>query len=174
MKTLLLMRHAKAVPAGDAVSDHERPLAPRGREAAPGVGAWLKKRKLVPGLVICSTAKRVQETLDLVLGAFPHKPAVKKSRQLYMALPREILAEIARTPGDTATLMVLGHNPGIGTLAHWLAGYGDKQHIARVAAKFPTAALAVLEFDVESWKEVDAGTGTLRHYVTPKGGDDEE
>lgn len=171
MKTLVLMRHAKSAWTSDNVPDHDRPLAPRGRESAPRMATWLSKKKLTPQLVLCSTARRVKETYDLVRAALGTEPPVRESRRLYMALPREILAEIGKSPDDIKTLMVIGHNPGMGSLAHWLAGQGDRQELARLAEKFPTAAVAVLDFDVERWAEIDADGGTLRHFVTPKGGD---
>lgn len=135
------------------------------------MAAWLRKRKLIPQLVLCSTARRVKETYALLRADLGAEPPVRETRHLYMALPREILAEIGKSPDDINTLMVIGHNPGIGSLAHWLAGQGDRQELARLAEKFPTAAVAVLDFDVEHWTEIDADSGTLRHFATPKGGD---
>lgn len=171
MKTLILMRHAKSSWTADDLADHDRPLAPRGREAAPRIGNWLKKQKLRPGLILCSTATRVQETLTLLRPSLPDSVKVQSKKGLYMALPREILAEIGKVAGETETLMVIGHNPGIGSLAHWLAGQGDTKEIARLGEKFPTAAVAVLDFDIESWRDVDGEAGTLRHFITPKDDD---
>ena len=136
------------------------------------MGQWLKRQKLRPDLALCSTAARVGETLTLIRPSLPAGIAVVEKKKLYMALPREILAEIAKVGADVGTLMVIGHNPGIGSLAHWLAGQGDAQDLQRIAEKFPTAAIAVLDFDVESWRDVDGETGTLRHFATPKDGDD--
>jgi phosphohistidine phosphatase len=135
------------------------------------MGAWLRKKKLAPQMVLCSTARRVKETCELVLAELGAKPILRETRHLYMALPREILAVIGKSPDDINTLMVIGHNPGMGSLAHWLAGQGNRQDLAGLAEKFPTAAVAVLDFDVEHWAELDADAGTLRHFATPKGED---
>lgn len=171
MKTLILMRHAKSSWTADDLADHDRPLAPRGREAAPRVGAWLRKQKLQPQVILASSATRVQETLSLLRPALPADATVQVKKGLYMALPREILAEIGKVAAEIETLMVIGHNPGIGSLAHWLAGQGNAKEIQRLGEKFPTAAVAVLDFDLESWRDVDGEGGTLRHFMTPKDGD---
>lgn len=166
------MRHAKSSWSADDRADHDRTLSPRGRDAAPKMGQWLKRQKLRPEMALCSTAARVSETLALIRPSLPADITILEKKKLYMALPREILAEIAKVGAEVSTLLVIGHNPGIGSLAHWLAGQGDKQDLQRIAEKFPTAAIAVLDFDVDSWREVDGETGTLRHFATPKGGDD--
>lgn len=165
------MRHAKSSWNSDDVTDHARPLSGRGREAAPKMGSWLKKAGLKPETLLCSTALRVQETVSLIRPFLPKAMTVAEHKRLYMALPREILSEIGKVPDQTGTLMVLGHNPGIGSLAHWVAGQGDKQDMARLAEKFPTAAVAVVDFDVEAWRDVDGEGGTLRHFMTPKDDD---
>jgi phosphohistidine phosphatase len=171
MKTLILMRHAKSSWDGGDLADHDRPLSSRGRDAAPKMGAWLRKMRLRPDQILCSTATRVRETLDLLRPTLPPDLPIQESKRLYMALPREILSEIARMPASIDTLMVIGHNPGIGSLAHWLVGQGDNRDLALLTEKFPTAAVAVLDFEVDSWRDIDGEAGTLRHFATPKGGD---
>lgn len=168
MKTLILMRHAKSSWSAGEVADHDRALSSRGREAAPRMAAWLRAAGLKPQVILCSTATRVRETLALLRPELPRDIAVRERRHLYMALPREILAEIAKLPRSADCAMVLGHNPGIGSLAHWLTGRSDPVAMARLGEKFPTAAIAVLEFDADSWGDVDGEQGTLRHFVTPK------
>ncbi len=153
------------------MTDHDRPLSSRGREAAPRMGAWIKKTRLRPDLMLCSTAARVRETVALLRPSLPADITIQELKRLYMALPREILSEIGRVPDDVDTLMVVGHNPGIGSLAHWLAGQGDKRELIHIADKFPTAGVAVLSFEVDSWRDVEGETGTLRHFATPKDGD---
>lgn len=172
MKTLILMRHAKSSWNADDRADHDRTLSSRGRDAAPKMGQWLKRQMLRPEMLLCSTAARVSETYALIRPSLPADTPVLEKKKLYMALPREILAEIAKVGADIGTLMVIGHNPGIGSLAHWLAGQGEKQDLARIGEEFPTAAIAVIDFDVDSWRDVDGEAGTLRHFATPKDDDD--
>ena len=168
MKTLILMRHAKSAWDAGQIADHDRSLSSRGRETAPLMGAWMVEQKLKPDMVLCSTATRVAETLALLRPTLPDKIDVKEKEALYMALPREILAVISKVKDKVDTLLVLGHNPGIGSLAHWLAGQGDKRALERMRDKFPTAGIAVIDFDIAAWRELDGEQGTLRQFMTPK------
>lgn len=168
MKTLILMRHAKSAWDAGQIADHDRALSSRGRETAPLIGAWMVEQKLKPDMVLCSTARRVTETLALLRPILPDKVDVKEKEALYMALPREILAVISKVKDKVDTLLVLGHNPGIGSLAHWLAGQGDKRALERMRDKFPTAGIAVIDFDIIAWRELDGEQGTLRQFMTPK------
>lgn len=168
MKTLILMRHAKSSWDAGQIADHDRILSERGRESAPVMGRWLKAQKLKPEMVLCSTAARVGETISLLRPGLPVDISVKEMEGLYMALPREILALIAKVKDKVETLMIVGHNPGIGSLAHWLAGQGDKRTLERMRDKFPTAGIAVIDFDIASWRELDGEQGTLRLFASPK------
>ncbi len=134
------------------------------------MGQWLKAQKLKPDLVLCSTATRVSETLALLQPNLPPETPVKSLEALYMALPREILTVLAKVKekDKVETLMVIGHNPGIGSLAHWLAGQGDKRALERMKEKFPTGAIAVIDFDISSWRDLDGEQGNLRQFMTPR------
>lgn len=168
MKTLLLMRHAKSSWDAGQIADHDRVLSDRGRAAVPVMGRWLKAQKLRPDMALCSTAARVSETMSLLRPSLPENISIRELEGLYMALPREILAVIAKVKDKVETLLVVGHNPGIGSLAHWLAGQGEKRALERMRDKFPTAGIAVIDFDITSWRELDGEQGTLRQFVTPK------
>ncbi|MBM3083427.1 histidine phosphatase family protein [Chelatococcus daeguensis] len=175
MLRLMLLRHAKSAwPAGAA--DHERPLAPRGREAAPLMGRYLAGEHLVPDLAIVSTSKRTQETWALVAPAFAEEVPKRDERRIYEAKTDAILAAIRSTGPDVRTLLVIGHNPGFADLATRLVGHGDRYAFARLRQKYPTAGLAVIDFDVASWADVAEHGGRLDRFVTPKmiGGEDED
>ncbi|HEY7688831.1 MAG TPA: histidine phosphatase family protein [Dongiaceae bacterium] len=166
MKRLLLLRHAKSSRDNPRLADFDRPLAKRGREAAPEVGQFLSKSKLVPDLVLCSTARRTQETADLALASFRRDITVRLMDPLYLAPPEQILKSIRGVEAKVKTLMVIGHNPGMAQLANHLADGGDKTALQHLRQKFPTAALAVFEADVDSWSKFERGT--LLQFVTPK------
>lgn len=167
-KRLILLRHAKSAWDNPSVADFERPLSSRGRKAAPVVGAWLARRGLVPGLVLCSSARRAAETLDLASAGWQTKPTVRKLKTLYLAMPREMLKRVQTSGNEFASVMLVGHNPGIADLANWLTNDGDAGARGALSRKFPTGAVAVIDFDVEDWKDVDADTGRLIEFVTPK------
>jgi phosphohistidine phosphatase len=167
-KRLILLRHAKSAWDNLSTADFERPLSNRGRKAAPLVGAYLARRGMVPGLVLSSSAKRAVETLDLACAGWQTKPTVRKLKSLYLAMPREMLRRVQAVGREPDCVMLVGHNPGIADLASWLCSHGKADQRARLARKFPTGAIAVIEFDVEDWGDVEADAGRLVDFVTPK------
>lgn len=178
---LLLLRHAKSDWSGKS-ADHERPLSSRGRRAVPRVGAYMRAKGYEPALVLCSTAERTKQTLQLLLPAFSASPKIHYDRALYLAEWPQLLAQIRSAPA-AAPLLLVGHNPGVEQLAIALAlqpqSAAERGRLEKLAQKFPTAALAVLDFDIPDWREAKPGIGRLTDYVRPKdipganGGDDE-
>lgn len=174
MLTLSLLRHAKSSWNEPGLGDHERPLAQRGLKAAPKMGAALEDMGLKPDLVLCSDAVRTRETLSLVLSAFSAPPPqVDYEASLYMATPAALLMRIRSVEAEYSGrmphhVMVVGHNPGLEELAMLLIGGGADDDMTRVAAKFPTCAVAIIAFETDNWTGVDAGTGRLEHFLTPR------
>lgn len=170
MKTLLLLRHAKSSWDDPALDDFDRPLNPRGRKAAPRVGAWIGERGLVPDRVLCSAARRALESWERAAPALAVDPLppVEVVHGLYLAEPRRILALVRAQPDDVDSLLVVGHNPGFEDLARGLAVAGDPEALAGLAAGFPTAGLAVFRFPVDRWEEVGPGVGRLEAFVRPR------
>jgi phosphohistidine phosphatase len=166
MRRLMLLRHAKS-DRSPGVDDLERPLNTRGREAAPAVGAYLAQEKLFPGLIVCSTSKRTRQTCELLVAEFPKSPRVVFDEALYLAECDAILALVQALPRDVECAMLIGHNPGLQEAAATLAGSGDTHLRRRLHGKFPTAALAVIDFSRDDWA-VRARGGRLERYVTPK------
>ena len=175
MRRLMLLRHAKSDWSASGQTDHERGLALRGKTAAPLMGRYMASQALVPDHAIVSTAARTRETWRLVAEAFPQKPPASYEDRIYEAEPDAILAAIAKAPVSATTLLVVGHNPGFHETAMLLVASGDKRARAKLSAKFPTAALAVIDFDVESWSAIRPGSGRLERFETPRaiGGEDD-
>lgn len=166
MRRLLLLRHAKsAYPAG--VADIDRPLGERGRKAAPLMGAYIAREDLQPEHAMVSPARRTQETWEAVRAELDDTP-METVPSIYEASARRILDAIRSAPAEARSLLVIGHNPGLGDLALRLVGEGPKDLQRDLREKFPTAALAVLEFDAEDWSGIGDGTGRLTHYVRPR------
>jgi phosphohistidine phosphatase len=168
MKTLILMRHAKSAWDDPGRKDIDRPLGARGRKSAPRMGRWLAGEGYRPDLVLCSPARRTRDTLELLEAGLPENVKVEFLGGLYMAAPREMLTEIAKAPAAAKTVMLLGHNPGIGSLAGLLAGDGDERALADMHGKFPTAAVAVLGFDIAQWRDIVPGNGKLIAFQRPR------
>lgn len=167
MRRLLMLRHAKAAPLAKGEADIDRPLAPKGRRAAPRMGAYLAAEGLIPDLALVSSAQRTRETWDLV-GPSLGEVAVRFEPQIYEASADRLLALLRGVEDGIGTLLIIGHNPGLADLAGRLTGQGDRAAASRMARKFPTAALAVIEFDVEVWSEAAPRSGRLDRFVTPK------
>jgi len=167
MPTLSLFRHAKSSWDQEGVRDFDRPLAPRGREAAPAMGRFIASEKLEPDLVLCSTAARARETLALALPCFGKQPKVEYSDRLYMASPQQLLRMARSLRDSVGHAMLVGHNPGMHALAVALAGEGKPNEMAALQTKFPTAGLAVIDFD-GPWEDICSGAGRLRLFMVPK------
>ena len=168
MKRLLLLRHAKSArPAG--VLDHERPLARRGFEDSRTMGAYLRHEMLLPDLVLVSTSNRTRQTWDVVIQGLGGVPSASFEPRLYDAPAARLAKVIGETAQTVRSLMLIGHNPGIADLALRLAGHGDRYALARMRAKYPTCALAVLDLPGENWRTLAAGAARLDRFVTPKG-----
>ena len=174
MLTLSLLRHAKSSWEQPGLGDHERPLARRGRKAAPKVGAALAGMGLKPDLVLCSGAVRTRETVSLVLPNFPApRPQVIYDDSIYMATPDTLLMHVRRVGTEHADrlprhMMVVGHNPGLEDLTILLTGSGSDAGMALIAEKFPTCAVAIIDFEADNWTEINAGAGRLVHFIVPR------
>ena len=172
MKRLLLLRHAKTEPAGAGVDDHERALMARGREDAPRLGRYIHKCGYDPELILSSTSVRTMQTVELVTEELPGVARVDYLEALYLAEPDVILAMIRLVPDKMNSLMVVGHNPGLEQIATLLAREPvkrkERDRFDLLEEKFPTAALAVLDFDVERWRDIEPGEGALKDFVRPR------
>ena len=168
VRTLLLMRHAKSSWDRPEVADVDRPLAPRGQEAAPLIARHIKERKWRPDLVLCSHAERVRATWQLMAPVLGRSIECRTLRAIYLGAPSRLLEALRRAGDEVGTLMLIGHNPGLGRLAVSLCGAGPKKALARMRTKFPTATLAVIGFEVDHWREIAPGAGRLEAFVRPK------
>jgi phosphohistidine phosphatase len=160
VKRLYLLRHAKSDWGGAAESDHERPLAERGRSAAGLVGRFLAELGQVPDRVVSSSAVRAATTAQLACEAGGWDLEVEIRTELYDASPAVLLALIQDQSEEVESLMLVGHEPVWSETAGVLLGG------ARV--KMVTAALARIDFAASRWRDVEAGIGLLAWLVTPK------
>jgi phosphohistidine phosphatase len=162
--SLYLLRHAKSSWDDPTLADHERPLAPRGRRDTKRIAKHLQRVRIEPELVLCSSATRTRETLDRLRSALATS-TIALEEELYGASSDELLARIHIVPDSVASVMLIGHNPGLHELAVILASTGDE--LEGLEAKFPTAALATLTL-ATTWSRLAPGDATLEAYVVPK------
>jgi phosphohistidine phosphatase len=186
MKVLYLLRHAKSSWKDNSLADYDRPLNGRGRRAAKVMGGYLDRYMSSmgppPDLVLCSTAARTRETLNIVQDNAPRTVGggnvkIEFDDGLYHAAPMDLLGRLQRLADHVGVVLLIGHNPGLEHLALGLTeehadctaeNVSGKVLLGRMAIKFPTAALAVLETEIKSWRYLKAGGAMLRQFIRPK------
>ncbi|MFI1422544.1 SixA phosphatase family protein [Streptomyces sp. NPDC020731] len=169
LRRLVVLRHAKSArPEG--VTDHERPLDPRGRRDAPAAGRALAEADCLPGLALCSTAVRARRTWELAAAQWGTPPPVRHDPRLYHADIPALLDVVRETPAEVETLLLIGHNPGLEDLVLTLAGDGLDDTLDRVRVKFPTSAIAVLSWRGAAWRDLAPGAALLTAMTVPRGG----
>ncbi|MCY0933794.1 SixA phosphatase family protein [Streptomyces sp. H34-S4] len=166
-RRIVLLRHAKAEWSDG--TDHDRPLAERGRHDAPAAGQKLAQTGIAFDLALCSSAARTRETWKLAVHELPHRPKTSYEERLYEAPLGELIALVNETSDEVKNLLVIGHNPGMHALADALSGSAQGDVLARMNhSGFPTSGIAVVSF-TGSWKSVEHGVGTLLDFWTPHG-----
>jgi phosphohistidine phosphatase len=159
-KKLILFRHAKSDWDSGAASDHARPLAKRGVEAARVMGRFLMSAGEVPEQVLCSSAVRAVTTVQLAAKAGGWIVPIDFRESLYLPDTGSVIKEIRQAPDRLSSLMLVGHEPTWSELISELIGGGE--------IRFPTAAMARINFDTDSWERVRHGRGKLAWLVKPK------
>jgi len=166
-KTLYLLRHAKSDRSDPDAADFDRPLASRGRRDAPAVAAYMRDRDYRPDLILCSPAARTRETLELLQPVLGPKIPVKFDRKLYLAGAEGLLQSVRASADKVASVLLIGHNPGLERLAASLALRGDRDALVRMREKYPTAGLAVIVLHIDRWQQTEAGAGSLTDFMIP-------
>lgn len=167
MKTLTLLRHAKSGWDDPVARDFDRPLNPKGQRAAVAVGRYMKTIGLEFDHVIASPAVRVVETLDHVGQGYGGDLAPAWDQRLYLASTATLLDLVHDLPAGAAHVLLAGHNPGLEDLVLTLVPDGVPLR-DDVEIKFPTASLAEMRFDTDSWDGVKAGAGELIRFTRPR------
>jgi phosphohistidine phosphatase len=163
MRRLLLLRHAKAAVASGG-GDAERPLTERGQRDATRMGQYLAAEGLVPDTIVFSSARRTRETMEGVRHQLDSHPVLYMEPRLYLAEAQSLLDYLRRTPETTQVLLAIAHNPGLAELALLLGGESNRILQGQIRQRFPTCALAILDFACD-WQHIKAGDGILRRFV---------
>ena len=169
MKTLGLYRHAKSDWNDARARDFDRPLNARGRKGAVAMARHMQSLDLAWDRVIASPAVRVAETIEMGTAALDITIPVNWDRRIYLASSATLLDLIREIEGDPASVLMVGHNPGLEDLIFDLVpDDGSSPLRDLVEEKFPTATLAILEIDVMQWSDVEMGTARLTHLKRPR------
>ena len=160
MKRLYLLRHAKSSWNDPDLADFDRPLNERGLVAAPFMGRLIASKNYMPDLIISSPARRAIETAELVHeSAGPDNAEIKLVERVYESSPQTLLTIIAALDDAAGSALLVGHNPGMEGVIRLLTGRSETM---------PTAALAVIDLNIEHWNDLRSGCGTLVEVVRPK------
>jgi phosphohistidine phosphatase len=168
MKRLAILRHAKSSWDDPGLDDFNRPLNDRGWKAVHRLGRELDKRGMKFDLVLSSTSARTRETIDGVQKHYDFEAPIMFEQRLYLASEGTLL-ELVRGLSETVKApLIVGHNPGLEQLVTDLTSDDDKGLRERVAGKFPTGALAIIELPAKQWPEIAPGRGKLVELILPK------
>src|SRR4051812_39303991 len=159
MKTLLLLRHAKSSRDDLSLRDFDRPLNDRGKHDAKLIGRHLRNRKIIVNVVVCSPAKRARSTAERVLDAAGLSNEVVFDERIYEASTHELLRIVSEIDSAYGVALLVGHNPGFEDLLACLTGR---------TASMPTASLAFIKLDIDTWGDIAPRSGELHWFVTPK------
>jgi phosphohistidine phosphatase len=168
MKTLTLLRHAKSGWDDPVARDFDRPLNAKGKRAAAMVGRHMRSLHLVFDHAIASPAVRVMETLDEIESGYGRKVAPAWDRRVYLASAATLLDVIHSFPAETDSALLIGHNPGLEDLVLMLVADGANPLRDAVEDKYPTASIAELQFEADSWADIVTGTARLTRFVRPR------
>ena len=167
MKTLTLLRHAKAGLDDPGSRDFDRTLNAKGRRAATQVGAYLQRERVGFDHVVASPALRVVETLSAVEAGYASALAPAWDRRIYLASAVTLLDLVQGTDAGVERLLLVGHNPGLEDLAMWLVPTSDDPLRRALETKYPTATLAELRFP-GGWSDLAPGSAGLTRFVRPR------
>ena len=165
MRLLFLIRHAKAEPHVGR-GDYDRRLTGRGRDDAKRVAKALAARRMLPDLLVHSGAARAKETAE-IFAAARRRIELAEDAKLYDATETTLLAFTRALSNVRERVGLVGHNPGLGELATALTASGGEEEMQRLAAKYPTGAVAALDFELDDWRDVEHKSAKLRLFLTP-------
>lgn len=170
-RRLTLFRHAKSAWDQPELADHDRVLAPRGLRAAKVMGHYLHQNNLLPDLVLCSSAVRARDTLELAKRHWPDTVAVTVDSALYLCGVQGFISRLRQVEGNPDTIMLVAHNPDLHDLATTLLTPTDSQQPEALAMrrKYPTGAIAIFDLAIPDWASISAEpTGKFVAFQTPK------
>jgi Phosphohistidine phosphatase SixA len=159
MKRLLLMRHAKSSWDDSDLADFDRPLNDRGEAAAPFMGELIAGRGLAPEEIVSSPAKRALQTATLVKESGGIEAPIRLDERIYEAGAQTLKQVASEFRDELDIMMMIGHNPGFEGFVSFLTGKQESM---------PTAALAVIDLDIDKWSDVKNGEGDLIEVIRPK------
>ncbi len=161
MKTLYLLRHAKSSWKYDDLSDIDRPLNKRGKENAPKIGQYLKKKKVNPQIIISSPSKRTLSTAEIISNEIGYKEKnLRIEMKLYAANLNDLIELVNKLGDNLNEVMLVGHNPSFTLAVEYFSG--------ELLENLPTCGCAKIDFAVNTWRKVGKNNGKIKFLISPK------
>ena len=160
MKSVILLRHGKSDWNAPFRNDHERPLALRGIKAAKKMGRYLSNIDQVPGLTMSSTALRARNTAELAINAGKWSSDLVLEKKIYESSVETLKSIITKQNDEYDSICLVGHEP---TFSSFIERCNDS-----IWSRFPTASMARIDFNINSWCDIDLKIGTLVWLIRPK------
>lgn len=169
MKRLGLLRHAKSSWEDTDLRDFDRGLNARGRKGAVLMGRHIAKFGIDWDVLFASPAQRVRQTLESALEFIGRDSPLIWDERLYLASAPVMLDVLRHAEPDADNILLVGHNPGLQDMLFELVpDHAQDRKFDEAVRKFPTAAFAVLELDIDAWRDIDSGCGKLVHFARPR------
>ena len=159
MKRLFVLRHAKSSWDHSGLIDFERPLNKRGKKAAPLMGKLMLEKDLKTEFILSSPAERAMRTAILIARHAHFELEPFFDERIYGANTNLLMHIVSEFDAGMQSAMIIGHNPGFEGLVEILTGKYERM---------PTAALAVVDLDIEDWKAIGVNCGKLFEILRPK------
>tara|TARA_A100001011_G_scaffold399553_1_gene508781 strand:+ start:3986 stop:4504 length:519 start_codon:yes stop_codon:yes gene_type:complete len=165
LKTLFLLRHCEAYQFEEEKSDHDKQLNGNGKKSAKLLNNWFYKNNVIIDHILVSSAVRTLTTAHILFSNMKSK--IHEKKELYLCGYREILKELSLLDNSLNNVIVIGHEPSISETLKFLISYcrPDLKYVTN--SLYPTGGLAILNFNIKSWYEIDEKTGVLDAFVTP-------
>ena len=159
MKTLLLLRHAKSSWDDVDLADLDRPLNAHGLAAAAYMGELISSQGLLPEMIVCSPARRALQTGEILKESGRLDAPIRPLQRIYEASPHTLYQVAAEFDDKLSSVMMIGHNPGFEGFIGFLTG---------TIEPMPTAALAVIDLDLDRWRDLKSCAGRMVEVIRPK------
>lgn len=175
-KILSLLRHAKSSWDDSVPKDFDRPLNDKGKKAATLIGRWLAREKIGFDHVIASPALRVVETIDQLAVGYGGKITPQWERKIYLASSATLMDVLRDASEEADHILFVGHNPSLEELALDLlsggsgadAKTGKTELQQELEVKYPTGTYARINLNIDSWGDIQSGTGELAEFKRPR------
>jgi len=161
MKTLYIVRHAKAIIDFFEFADVDRPIITEGIINTNKICVELIKKNVTVGLMISSHAKRAFDTAKIIADEIKYPiTKIEINQNIYQSLVENILDIISEVDNNYESLMIIGHNP---TFTHLANLFLEKK-----IENLPTSAIVSISFNTKEWDSIDKATHKTNFILTKK------